>query len=219
MLPHFNLVELVKTWGLFGIIFIVFAESGLFFGFFFPGDSLLFTAGFLASQGFLNIWALTPLVIIAAIGGDSAGYWMGNKFGGWLMKQKDSLFYQKRYLLRAQEFYEKHGGKTIILARFIPIVRTFAPIAAGMAKMKYPRFISFNVFGGIFWGGGLTLLGYFLGSIIPGVDRYLLPIVAGIIVLSILPGLAHLVSGRKQRQSKGFSWRFRVKTLLRRHNT
>lgn len=187
-----DLTELIKTIGYIGIFSIVFAESGLFFGFFLPGDSLLFTAGFLASQGFLNINILIAIVMIGAVGGDSAGYWMGNKFGRWLMRQKDSFFFKKEHMHQAQEFYEKHGGKTLILARFIPAVRTFVPIVAGMADMKYSTFFSFNVIGGIIWGAGMPFAGYYLGTKIPGVDRYLLPIVAGIIILSVLPGVIHM---------------------------
>src|SRR4030067_1292685 len=123
-----DLTELIKTVGYLGIFAIVFAESGLFFGFFLPGDSLLFTSGFLASQGFFNIKVLVPLVVIAAISGDSAGYWMGNKLGRWLLQKKDSYFFKKEHLHQAKTFYEKHGGKTLVLARFIPAVRTFVPI-------------------------------------------------------------------------------------------
>jgi membrane-associated protein len=189
---NLDLIELIKTIGYLGIFSIVFAESGLFFGFFFPGDSLLFTSGFLASQGLLNINVLVPIVILGAVGGDSTGYWMGMKLGGWLLRQKESFFFRKDNLKQAEEFYAKHGGKTLILARFIPAVRTFVPIVAGMANMHYKKFISYNIFGGLFWGAGMTLAGYYLGSIIPGVDRYLLPIVIGIIVLSVLPGLFHM---------------------------
>jgi len=188
----FDLAELIKTVGYFGIFFITFAESGLFFGFFFPGDSLLFTAGFLASQGFLDIRILAVLTVIGAIGGDSVGYFTGNKFGRWLMRQKESFFFKKEYIERAQVFYNKHGGKTLIIARFIPAVRTFVPIVAGMADMEYRRFISFNVIGGLLWGAGMPLAGYWLGSKIPGVDKYLLPIVAVIIFISILPGIIHM---------------------------
>ena len=191
-MPGFNLVELVQQVSYVGLFLMVFAESGLFFGFFLPGDSLLFTAGFLASQGLLNIWVLVPLLLVGAIGGDSAGYWTGNRLGSWLLKQKESWFFQKKHLIQAQEVYHKHGGKTLILARFIPAVRTFAPIVAGMAKMEYGRFLSFNVIGGLGWAMGMTLAGYFLGRLIPGVDKYLLPIVGGIIVVSVLPGLVHL---------------------------
>ena len=135
-MPGFNLVELVQQVSYVGLFLMVFAESGLFFGFFLPGDSLLFTTGFLAAQGLLNIWVLVPLLTAGAILGDSAGYWTGNRLGSWLLKRKESWFFQKKHLIQAQEFYAKHGGKTLILARFIPAVRTFAPIVAGMAKME-----------------------------------------------------------------------------------
>lgn len=197
MLPHFDLVQLIKTFGYAGLFFMVFAESGLFFGFFLPGDSLLFTAGFLASQGFFNIWILIPLLIVGAIGGDNAGYWTGGKLGGWLMKQKESFFFQKKNLVKAQKFFEKHGGKALVLARFIPAVRTFVPIAAGIAKMNYRTFLFFNIAGGIFWALGMTAAGYFLGSLIPDVDKYLLPIIAGIVLLSVTPGIIHLIKDRK----------------------
>ena len=199
MLLNFDIVELIKTWGYIGLFFIVFAESGLFFGFFLPGDSLLFTAGFLASQNFLNIVVLVPLLIIAAISGDSVGYWMGRRFGNWLMRQKETFFFQKKYMTRAQEFYDKHGGKTIVMARFVPAVRTFAPVVAGMAKMHYRTCLSFNIFGGIFWSAGMLLLGYFLGSLIPDIDKYLLPIVGVIIIVSVLPGVIHFIKESKKK--------------------
>lgn len=189
---HFDLNETIKTIGYIGLFFIVFAESGLFFGFFLPGDSLLFTAGFLASQGYLDIRILVPLMVIGAIGGDSAGFWTGQKLGKWLLTRRESFFFNKSHLEKAEEFYKKHGGKTLILARFIPAVRTFVPIVAGMAKMDYGQFISYNVVGGLVWAAGMTLAGYFLGKTIPDVDKYLLPIVGVIIVLSVLPGLFHM---------------------------
>ncbi|HUV72519.1 MAG TPA: VTT domain-containing protein [Clostridia bacterium] len=197
MLPDFDLVQITKTFGYAGLFFMVFAESGLFFGFFLPGDSLLFTAGFLASQGFFNIYVLVPLLMVAAIGGDNAGYWMGEKFGNWLMKQKESFFFRKKNMLKAQKFYEKHGGKALVIARFIPAVRTFVPITAGIAKMHYKTFFFFNVAGGILWAFGMSIAGYFLGSLIPDVDKYLLPIIAAIILLSITPGVIHLLKERK----------------------
>ena len=198
MLFGIDLKELITTAGYVGIFFITFAESGLFFGFFLPGDSLLFTAGFLASQEFsgLDIRILVPLLIVAAIGGDSAGFWTGRKFGRWLMNRKESFFFQKHHMIAAQKFYEKHGGKTLILARFMPAVRTFAPIVAGMADMEYRRFVSFNVIGGVLWGAGMSLAGYFLGSLIPDVDKYLLPIVGSIIIVSVLPGAIHLIKNK-----------------------
>jgi len=188
---HFDLANLIQTVGYVGLFCIVFAESGLFFGFFLPGDSLLFTAGFLASAGIFNIWTLVPILVIAAILGDSAGYWMGRNFGDWLRKQKESFFFKKHHLEKAEVFYKKHGVKTIFLARFVPFIRTFAPIAAGLAKMHYSTFISYNFIGGIAWGAGVTLAGYFLGSIIPDVDKYLYPIIGGIVLISLIPVALH----------------------------
>lgn len=195
-----DLPELIRSVGYLGIFVITFAESGLFFGFFLPGDSLLFTAGFLASIGYFNISLLIPIVVIGAIGGDSAGFWTGKKFGSWLMKKRESFFFQKQHLAAAKKFYDKHGGKTLILARFMPAVRTFAPIVAGMAEMNYADFIRFNLIGGLLWGVGMPFLGYFLGSLIPDVDRYLLPIVATIIMLSVAPGIYHFAK-ESRRQS------------------
>lgn len=199
MFEHLSLIETIKTVGYIGLFAFSFAESGLFFGFFLPGDSLLFTAGFLASQNVLDIWILLPLFVLGAISGDSAGYWTGKRFGDWLLRRKESFLFQKHHLITAQRFYEKHGGKTLILARFIPAIRTFAPIVAGMASMNYAQFLRFNIIGGILWGIGMTLLGFFLGSVIPNADRYLLPIIAVIIVLSVLPGAVHLFKDWKRK--------------------
>lgn len=221
MLPSIDILGLIRTIAeahsvlIYVILyFIIFAESGLFFGFFFPGDSLLFTVGFLASQRVLNVWMLVPLLSIAAITGDSVGFWMGRKFGGWMMKQKESLLFKKDHLLRAQRFYEKHGGKTLILARFMPAIRTFAPIVAGMANMQYEKFIKFNVIGGILWATGMTFLGYLLGHVIPEdkIDHYLLPIIGAIVVISVLPGAVQVLKGDR----KGFSLWFRTKIFLSR---
>ena len=184
---YIDLIGLIKTFGYLGIFTIVFAESGLFFGFFFPGDSLLFTAGLIASQGFLNIWILVPLIILGAILGDNVGYWFGAKVGPKIFTREDSFFFHKRHVERTHNFYLKYGAKAIVLARFIPIVRTFTPILAGVGTMPYGIFLKFNIVGGVLWGAGVTLLSYFLGAIIPGIDRYLLPIVIGIIVASFLP--------------------------------
>lgn len=190
--PHFDLIELIQTVGYVGMFSIVFAESGLFFGFFLPGDSLLFTAGLLASQGYFHIWVLVPLMVVAAVLGDNAGYWTGKKLGSWLMRQKDSFFFKKRYLIDAQHFYEKHGGKALILARFIPAVRTFAPIAAGIANMHYDKFFFNNIIGAIVWAAGMTVGGYFLGKIIPDADKYLLPIIGVIVIVSLVPAVLHM---------------------------
>ncbi len=189
---HGGLTEIIQTVGYIGLFAMVFAESGLFFGFFLPGDSLLFTAGFLASQGIFDERLLIPLFALAAILGDSVGYWTGAKAGTWLMRQKETFFFKKKYLEKAQKFYDKHGGKTLILARFVPAVRTFVPIVAGMTGMHYTKFLTYNIIGGLLWGAGLSAAGYFLGSRIPHVDRYLLPIVGAIVLISVLPGLLHM---------------------------
>ena len=196
----FNLVSLIKTAGYLGLFGIVFAESGLLLGFFLPGDSLLFTAGFLASQGFLNIWILIPLVFIGAVLGDNVGYAFGHKVGPLIFTKEDSILFHKDHLERARIFYEKHGPKTLVLARFMPGIRTFVPILAGVGKMNYPTFMIYNLVGGLLWGIGMPLFGYFLGSVIPDIDRYLIPIVVAIIILSLLPSLYHILKEKEERQ-------------------
>ncbi len=188
-----NPLFLVQTLGLLGVLIIIFAESGLFFGFFFPGDSLLFTAGFLASQGYISLGWLVLGGIVAAILGDNVGYWFGSKVGPKIFSREDSWFFHKKHVLRTQDFYHHHGKKTIILARFVPIVRTFAPILAGVGEMNYRTFFIYNLIGGVLWGGGMPLLGFILGATIPGVDHYLLPIVLIIIFISFLPALYHVI--------------------------
>ncbi len=184
-----NLHDLI-TWGGYTVLaIIVFAESGLLFGFFLPGDSLLVTAGLLATQGYLNIWELFFLLVVMAISGDAVGYHFGKYMGPKIFKKEKSIFFAKDHLLKAKHFYDKHGGKTIIMARFMPIVRTFAPIVAGAGNMPYKKFLSYNVFGGIFWVGSMLGIGYFLGRTIPNVDKYLHIVIAIVIFLSILPGI------------------------------
>lgn len=185
---------LVRVGGLTVITAIVFAETGLMVGFFLPGDSLLFTAGALAAQNHFSIWTLNALLIAAAIAGDTVGYWIGRQAGPALFKRPKSFFFNPNHLRRAHDFYEKHGGKTIILARFMPIVRTFAPVVAGMGRMDYPRFVFFNVFGGIGWVISMTLAGYFLGQV-AFVQRHFEAVILSIIFLSILPGL--VAAGRE----------------------
>jgi membrane-associated protein len=187
MMQLLDPIFIIKAVGIIGIILIVFAETGLFFGFFFPGDSLLFTAGIFASQGYLSIGILLIGCIIAAILGDSIGYWSGKKYGRKLFDRDQGFFFKKKHLYDAEIFYEKHGKSTIIIARFIPIIRTFAPIVAGIGNMKYLVFISYNIFGGILWVTGVLLAGYFLGGIIPNPDKYIIPIAFLIIVISFLP--------------------------------
>ena len=198
---HFDLVELIRTVGYLGVFTIVFLESGMLVGFFFPGDSLLFTAGFLASQGILDIKILIVGCFIAAVTGDSIGYYIGKKLGPKIFTRNNSIFFHKKHLERAQRFYEKYGGKTIILARFIPVIRAFAPVVAGVGKMDYKRFVTFNLVGGVLWAIGVTLAGYYLGSLIPDVDKYLLPIVGLIIIASVLPVLHHALVDAEIRAS------------------
>lgn len=205
-----DLPGLIKTFGYLGIVGIIFAESGLFFGFFLPGDSLLFTAGVVASgallpgpdgQPLFNIWLLAGLCFGAAVAGDSVGYWFGKKVGPRIFTKEDSLLFRKTHILKAQAFYEKHGGKTIILARFLPVVRTFAPIVAGVGQMKYRTFLAYNVVGGFVWAIGLTFLGYLLGNAIPPeeIDKYLLPLIGLIILISILPTAFHILKEKENR--------------------
>jgi membrane-associated protein len=184
---NIDLSILIQTIGYLGIFFIIFAESGLFFGFFLPGDTLLFTAGLLASQGYFNIFSLVLLVTLGAIGGDQIGYLFGRKFGPKIFTRNDSFFFKKRYIADAENFYAKHGKKAIVLARFVPIVRTFIPILAGVGKMHYTTFISYNIIGALIWAAGITLLGYFLGQQIPNIDDYLIPILLLIVFASMLP--------------------------------
>ncbi len=194
-----DITTFIKTIGLLGVWGVVFAESGLLIGFFLPGDSLLFTAGFLASQGFFPPALLVVGSFIAAVIGDSAGYTFGHKVGKRIFHKEDSIFFHKDNLLKAQNFYQKHGKKTIILARFVPVVRTFAPIVAGVGDMKYRTFLTYNIIGGFLWAVGITSLGYVLGSSIPDIDHYLLPIIGLIIFLSILPNLYHLLKSPSSR--------------------
>ena len=182
---------LIETFGYLGIFLIVFAESGLLVGFFLPGDSLLFTSGILASRGFLKLPLLLFLTVSGAIIGDSVGYAFGKKVGPKIFSRDNSLLFHKDHLVKAEQFYEKYGAKTIILSRFMPFIRTFAPIVAGVGKMPYKTFISYNFLGGILWGLGLPLSGYFLGKAVPNIDKFLLPIIALIIFLSVMPPLIH----------------------------
>ena len=193
---HFDLIEFIKLAGYLGVFGFVFAESGLLIGFFLPGDSLLFTAGFLASQGHLNIWVLAIGSFIFAVAGDSVGYAFGKRVGPALFSKPESRLFKPDHLLKAKVFYEKHGKRTIIIARFMPIVRTFAPIVAGIGEMHYRTFLAYNIIGGALWAIGLSFLGYFLGSVIPDIDKYLLPIIGGIILLSILPPIIHIIRER-----------------------
>lgn len=191
-MPHFDLESVIRTVGYLGVFAIVFAETGLFFGVFLPGDSLLFTAGFLASQGYFNIAVLAVGCFVAAVLGDATGYYIGDKMGRRLFTKPESRFFKPGYLLKAQFFFEQHGGKAIILGRFMPIVRTMVPMVAGAGTMPYRKFFTYNVFGGLIWGVGITVAGYILGDTIPGVDKYLIPIILVILIVSIAPSAWHI---------------------------
>lgn len=192
-----DLVSLIETIGYVGVFSIVFAETGLFLGFFFPGDSLLFVAGFLASQHIFSLPVLIGGVFAAAVIGNLFGYEFGKRVGPKLFSREDSLIFKKAHALKAQAFYDKHGPKTIVLARFMPIVRTFAPIVAGIANMRFRTFFLYNLIGALLWTLGLVLMGYSLGSVID-VDRYLLPIIVLIVFLSFLPGILGYLKERSQ---------------------
>jgi membrane-associated protein len=187
------------------IIFaIIFAESGLLIGIFFPGDSLLFTAGLLASRGIINIWILIAITFVAAITGDSVGYTFGYKVGPMLFRRENSRIFKKENLLRAESFYERHGAKTIVLARFIPVIRTFAPIVAGVGKMKYKTFVMYNITGGALWSLCVPLIGYYLLKILPekyqaAVDKYLILIVLLIIVVSAIPAMMEIIKSKRKK--------------------
>lgn len=197
-MPHFELIPLVKLIGYPGIFAVIFLESGVFFGFFLPGASLLFTAGLLASQGFFNPWFLIPLVALAAILGDSTGYWFGRTMGVRLFLRPDSRFLKHEHLERAKDFYDRHGMQAILLARFVPIVRTFAPIVAGVVGMRYRAFLAYNVAGALAWGAGVTFLGYWLGEKVPFVSDYLTPVILGIILVTLIPLAIEFVRKRKR---------------------
>lgn len=195
----FEVGNIIQSGGLLLIAFIVFAESGLLVGFFLPGDTLLFGAGLYASQGKLSLPLLLISVIAAAIIGDNVGYSIGRRSGPRLFRKKDGLFFRREYIDQAEKFYEKHGGKTIILARFIPIIRTFAPVVAGIGKMPRQRFMIYNVVGGVIWGTVMPLLGYSVGSRIPHLDKYIEYVILGIVVLSLFLAVFHLLKNADVR--------------------
>ncbi len=194
-----NPETIIATVGTIGVIAIIFTETGLFFGFFFPGDSLLFTAGFFASQGYLSLPWLLVGTFIAAVAGDSVGYAFGKKVGPAIFTREDSVFFNKKHIARAQHFYEQYGKKMIILARFIPIVRTFAPIVAGVGNMSYKTFLTFNLIGGFVWTWGMLWLGYGLGALIPNPDKFVFPVVLVIIFVSALPALREIFKAYRQK--------------------
>lgn len=195
-----DLPALIKWGGYVGLTAIVFTETGLLVGFFLPGDSLLVTAGLLASQGFLNVYIMGGLLTVAAIVGDSVGYSIGRAAGPRLFKREDSFFFNKKHLVRAHEFYLRHGGKTIVIARFVPILRTFAPVVAGAADMPYRRFIFFNIAGGVLWIWSMLMTGYVLGRYIPGIGEHIEIVIFTVIGLSLVPILIEYLKSRKREK-------------------
>lgn len=202
-----DIVDFISLVGLIGVALVVFAESGLLIGFFLPGDSLLLTTGLLTHRGVINqeIYLVVIVLFLAAVLGDNTGYWFGKKAGRRLFKRKDSTIFQKSNLEKAEAFYERHGSKTIVLARFVPFARTFAPIIAGISHMKYSTFVIFNIVGALLWAVGLTYLGYYAGAWLEDrgvdIDKYLLLIIAFIVFLSILPPLIHGLKDKERRQN------------------
>jgi len=190
-----KLIELIRSGGYLVLAVIVFAETGLFIGFFLPGDSLLFLAGLVAAKGFFNVGVLVALLSVMAIVGDAVGYAIGYRAGVALYNREDSFWFRKKHLFYAREFYEKHGGKAIVLARFVPFARTFAPVVAGIGQMSYPRFAAFNVFGGIFWVVSMVLSGYYLGQM-AWIRDNLEKVVLLIVFLSITPILYEAARNR-----------------------
>lgn len=198
----YNVQGLIQWGGTLSVCVIVFVETGLFVGFFLPGDSLLVTAGVFSAAGALKIGSLAPLVTLCAIAGDQLGYWIGRRAGQALYGRPDSVFFKRRHLERAHAFYETYGGKTVILARFMPIVRTFCPPVAGAAQMRYTRYLAFDIVGGCCWGAGLVLAGYFLGSLVPNIGQRIHWVIAVVIFLSFLPALIGALRARSRQISK-----------------
>lgn len=196
-MPDF--VELVRAGGLLMLFLIIFAESGMMVGFFFPGDTLLFSAGILAASGVLPIWWTIAVIAAAAIIGDNTGYHIGKHLGPKLFKKEDGLVFRKDYIMKAERFYEKYGTKTMLVAHFIPIVRSFAPVTAGAAKMDYRQFVIYDAIGDITWAASITLLSYYIGSKIPGIEHYIEPVLIGIIFVTLVPTLYHALKDPKIR--------------------
>ncbi|HMR55119.1 MAG TPA: VTT domain-containing protein [Candidatus Doudnabacteria bacterium] len=199
MIPGIDLPELVRAVGYVGLFGIVFAETGLLIGFFLPGDSLLFTAGILAGQGYLNIYTTIAVLLSAAIIGDSVGYSIGRKLGPRVFKRENSILFNKKHIKRAQEYFDKYGPMTIVIARFVPIIRTFAPTLAGVGNMNYGKFLFYNISGGVLWVFSVTLLGYYLGIKVENIDKYIIPGVIVIVLLSISPYIHKFIKSPAMR--------------------
>lgn len=191
-----NIKELVSWAGYPGLAMIIFSETGLLVGFFLPGDSLLVTAGLFAAAGYFDITLLIPLLFAAAILGNATGYAIGKKGGQALYSREDSRFFKKQHLINTKAFYDKYGGITIVIAQFMPFARTFAPVVAGIAEMKYMKFASFNIIGAALWIPGMLLIGYFLGSTIPNIDKNIHYVIFAVVFISLLPGIVKYLQVR-----------------------
>jgi membrane-associated protein len=198
-----DLRALIEWAGYVGLTAIIFTETGLFFGFFLPGDSLLVTAGLLASQGLgIDVYALGALLNLAAVAGDNTNYWVGRLTGPRIFVREDSFFFKRRHVERAHEFYERHGPKTVVLCRFMPIVRTFAPLVAGVGRMNYRTFLTYSVLGGTAWIWSMLFIGYFLGRFVPGIEHHIEKVILVVIFLSILPGIIGALKERKAARAQ-----------------
>ncbi len=187
------------TFGYIALASIIFAETGLFFGFFLPGDSVLFPAGLLASQGYLNIYVICIVTFFAATLGNVVGYFLGKYLGKRLFHREDSVLFHKDHILRARAFYNKYGAKTIIIGRFLPIIRTFAPVVAGISEMNFAEYFLYSTVGAALWAVGLPIAGFYLGRLIPDIDKYLIPVILLIILLSILPSILEMLKTKERR--------------------
>lgn len=211
MIPGMDLIEFISWASLLGVALVVFAESGLLIGFFLPGDSLLLTTGLLVNRGVIDysIHVVVLVLFIAAVLGDNTGYWFGKKVGRSLFKRQDSVIFHKANLMKAEKFYEKHGNKTIVLARFVPFARTFAPILAGISHMHYKTFVTYNIVGALLWAAGLTYLGYYAGAWLESqgidIDKYLLLIIAAVVAISLLPAIYHVIKDRQMHKKSSSS--------------
>lgn len=198
--------SLIQNGGLLLIAAIIFAESGMFVGFFFPGDTLLLTAGIFAAQGHMNIYEVIPVIAVAAILGDNIGYHIGKRYGPKLFRKSDGIVFRQEYIQRSEKFYEKYGNKSMMMSHFVPVVRTFAPAVAGVGKMNYKQFVLFDAIGCISWAVIVTLVGYWFGTKIPNIDHYILLAVAFVMIAVLGPTLYHLakalLENRKKKKSK-----------------
>lgn len=193
--------HLVKTFGYLGILITIFLESGVIIGFFLPGDSLLFAAGLLASQNYLSVIGVIIVAVIGAIAGNNVGYFTGKKAGPALFMRNNSRLFSRKRVAEAHEFFEQKGGRALVLARFIPAVRTFVPIVAGIGKMDYKHFVRYNALGGLLWGISMPVLGYSLGKTVPNVDKYILPVIALIVVVSALPVIGQYLKSKRKKEA------------------